>query len=150
MELAVAIVLIGVISLVAIRLFIFSVDGFNIVSSRQNTLQKARFAIAMLDRDLRGISSRNGLKAAVNEIAFTDMESQSVHYLYKDGRLLRNDHPLAEGIKDFTFRFERDDGNAIVSPADSIAYIWNIGVTIIAADKSRSVRLDSKIHPRNF
>lgn len=149
-ELIMTIVIVGIISFIAAQMFLFGFDGYQVVAEREGNLEDGRFALHMLERDLRGWASRDGLVPDASRLEFKDLNDQTIIYEFIGDKLYRNTYLVSENLEQFEFSYLRSDGQKIASPADSIAFIWSVSVKVGVRKGTNVITLQTQVHPRNL
>lgn len=150
-ELVVAIALVTALSLVLGRLLLSGVAAFNYATARKQALRQARIGLAAISRELRQINGTSGILLATGQsIHFVNVDNEQVTLAYADGRVLRNDVPLARGVTSFMLRYFNQQGVELTQPIQDPSEIRAIRVHIQVTVEGKQVELETEVRPRNL
>jgi prepilin-type N-terminal cleavage/methylation domain-containing protein len=149
-EVVITIVVMSIIALIAAMIIASGMSGYSGEVDRADVHYQARLAMERIAREARLIRSCADITAPANpssNLAFTDINGSAVTFSVSGGTMLRGADLLAHGITSAQpFRFLDDAGN----PVTACPGIWFVEVAVTATQGSESVRMRTRVHPRNF
>ena len=150
-EVLLAIVMIGAVSVAVSYILILGMNSYSIISDRRDTLQAARLAVNMMSNDFQNIANPATDIASISatSITFTPAGGGSVTYQVSGSNLLRGADVLASNVAVGSgFQYFTVNGASTSSPAQ--VYRIRISVTVNAQDvKSGTVTINSNAFLRN-
>lgn len=155
-ELVLTILLLGIIAAAVSQFVLQAVRSYSVEQSRGNVHSQARLAVERMTREIRGIRSCTAadltLPAAnpFATLAFTDLSGTAVSFTVAGGNLARGADILAQGLTSAQpFRLLDKSGNPTISctvPNEA----WFVEIDLTCVEGGESLRLRSRVHPRNF
>jgi prepilin-type N-terminal cleavage/methylation domain-containing protein len=152
-ELVIAMVIIGLISVTLIPFFKVSLDSYLKTRLGKNTLQSSRIAFNRMVSELKQIPDPlNVWYGSSTQIQFYIPSNGllSTTYQLDGGNLERENVKLAESVKSFTLRYYRSNGTQMSVPFAFSSDVWRIEVDMSVGDNSYQLNLKEQISPRNF
>ncbi|MHB8836178.1 MAG: PilW family protein [Candidatus Methylomirabilia bacterium] len=158
-ELVLTLLILGIIAATVSQFALQGLRSYSTEEDRGDAHSQARLALERVVREARTIRSCADIVGAANPAAtlsFTDIAGTPVAFSVAGGNLLRGASVLARGVTSAQpFRFLDMDGVESTScplPTDPAAPtdVWFVEIDLTCAVGSGSLRLRSRVHPRNF
>lgn len=158
-ELVLTMLILGIIAAVASQFALQGIRSYSTEQDRGDAHSQARLAVERVTREARSIRSCADIVGAANPAAtlsFTDITGVAVAFSVAGGVLNRGGDILAQGVTSAQpFRFLDMNGAASTScplpPNPSAATdIWFVEIDLTCAQATESLRVRSRVHPRNF
>ncbi|MBI1909353.1 MAG: hypothetical protein HYS22_04210 [Deltaproteobacteria bacterium] len=150
LETILVIAVISAIFAVTAELLLRGLSAYQLVSSRQDILERAELAMDRMVREIRllGISSFQGPLGGTT-LTFRDTTGTVTNFSLNGNTLSRGNDSLATGIFSLSFSYWDKNGNSTnaVSKVRRVA----IGLTLMPNDsQTNNITLRSQVFPRNF
>ena len=158
-ELVLTLLILGIIAAVGSRFALQGIRSYSIEQDRGDAHSQTRLAVERVAREARAIRSCADIMGAANPagtLSFTDTSGTSVAFGVAGGNLTRGGSILAQGVTSAQpFRFLDMNGAASTScppPGTPAAAtdIWFVEIDLTCAQGGVSLRVRSRVHPRNF
>ncbi len=129
----------------------YEVNIYDLVTSRKEGLQMARFGLRQMERDLRQIASPDSIfQASADSIRFVDVEHHSLTYRHTGGSIYRNADELIDRVTAFHFIYVDDQGDVLDFPIADLSRIRMISVELTTTVRSRPVSSRMTVTLRNY
>lgn len=154
-ELAIVIVLIGIIAMTASLLVGQAAQSYQKEDNYSSVLNQGRLALERMAREIRTIRSSRAVdifSCAATNLGFIDANGNRVTYNYTGATSTLTEtnglgtHNLADNLSAFGFVYSTPTGGV---PATCSA-IWSITINLTAAQGGDSLPLRISVHPRSF
>lgn len=151
-ELAIVIVLIGIIAMTASLLIGQAAQTYQKEDNYSAILNQGRLALEKMAREIRMIKNPAAISTCTTtpttpqRLIFTDVQGNSITYRYAGGILSDGGNTLADNLSSFTFTYRDSSGN----PTTVCSSIWNITLNLTPAQGGETLPLQITVHPRNF
>ena len=146
-ELVIVIAIIAIISVVTTKMLVQGLTGMLTAQNVVDANWQGQLAIERMSRDIRMIRSSGDITTNTsNDLAFTDINGNSVEYKLTGTDLMRNTQILANGVNTLTFIYKDKNGNTIGGTADGM-YI-NMMLTI--TQKNANYTLGTAVYLRDL
>lgn len=149
-ETVLTIALVGILAGVAAVIIMQGAKSYSTGQSRGEAHQQARFALERMSREARSIRSCGDINAPMNPsaaLSFTDITGNAVAFSVAGVNLMRGADLLAGGVTSAQpFRFLDNAGNETTACPG----IWFIEINLTDTQRTESLILRTRVHPRNF
>lgn len=150
-ELAIVIVLVGIIAMTASLLIGQSAQTYQKEDNYSAALNQGRLALEKMAREIRMVRSASDIILCATVptpafLTFTDVTGNSYAYTYSGTMLTENGNTLADNLTVFTIAYFDKTGAA---PATCSA-IWTVTIHLTASQGGESLPLEITLHPRGF
>lgn len=150
-ELIIVMVLVAVLAGFVGNMIFYEVNIFNLITSRSNALQNSRRTLQTMSRDIRQIMRPDDIfEAAVDSLRFNDVNNFMITYSFVNGQLSKNSDPLVNFVDDFQFTYYDDSGNPLIVPVGDPSNIRSISLKLTTTVNGKSLKMQTKVTPRNF
>ncbi len=145
-EIVLFIVMSGILLGVTTDIMLGQLTTYSFLSSRQNTLSDARYALNRVSNDLLRIPTGGLIAVDASSIDFIDSQGFSTSFNLTSGELRRGAETLLESVSDFQVSALDANGD----PAAVLTDIKKFQVTIVTAplDNEGSLTLSTSVTPR--
>lgn len=151
-ELTLAILIIGIVSVMVSMMLRQGVDAYITEDRQANITNDGRLAIERMAREIRTIRSRTAgdlstMTAAT--LTFTDIDGNpAITYTSGGGNITRSGTILASADSaSLAFSYFQQDG---VTVAAAASQVWTIEINLTLTRGSESQAFRVRVHPRNF
>ena len=155
-ELILTMLILGIIAAVVSQFALQGIRSYSTEQDRGNAHSQARLAVERVVREARSIRSCADIVGAANPsatLSFTDVTGAAVVFSVAGGNLTRGVDTLAQGVTASSlqpFWFLKKDGATPTTSCTTPDDIWFVEIDLTCAEGSESLRLRSRVHPRNF
>jgi prepilin-type N-terminal cleavage/methylation domain-containing protein len=151
-ELVITIVLVGILAGLAALIILQGVRAYADEQSRSDLHYQARLAMERMAREIRLIRSCGDITPPASNpaasITFTDISGTSVNFALAGNNLNRGADLLATGITSAQpFRFLAADGTTTTIACPGI---WFVEITVADTQRTESVQMRTRVHPRSL
>jgi prepilin-type N-terminal cleavage/methylation domain-containing protein len=160
-EIIITIVLIGVLSTIAAVIILQGIRAYSEERTRSDVHYQARIAMERMAREIRTIRSQTAgditTMAAAN-LAFCDITGKAIEFSLAGTVLNRREsatcnppawggwNALANGVGPLTFTYRDVAGASGAAATD----LWFVEIDMTDTQGSETMRMRTKVHPRNF
>jgi prepilin-type N-terminal cleavage/methylation domain-containing protein len=145
-ELILVIMLLGIISVIASKIFSQGISAYLNEQYLMDADWQGRFALERMARRLHVVRSPNDITTATaSNFSFTDINGNTWNYQLSGSNLLENSNTLANGINNLTFTYLTNTG-ATTATLTAIYYV-QISMTITL--NSTNFTLNTTVNLRN-
>jgi len=150
-ELTMVMVISSIVAAFISNLIYYEVNTFDVVVNRKEVGQNSRFALQMMSREIRQISSPDSiLDASSDSLGFVDITGQHILYRYNNPRIFRNNDILLDGVVGFDFDYYDEDASQLAQPIADLSTIRNVTLALTTQLRGQSVSSKISVTPRNF
>ena len=154
LELVVAIIVVGLISVTFVPFFKVNLTSYIRIHLGKNALQSSRIAFDVMMNDIKQITSVNDIDYASSSRIDVDVPNDglgAITYSYSssDQILYREGVKLAESVLSFSIRYYKNDGTEF-NPGGWSPDIWRIEVEMSIGDSDYNLDLKQSVSPRNL
>ena len=149
-EMAIVIVVSGILMSAAVPFFKINVDSYVQVRSGKNIIQSGRVAFNRMMAELHRIEDPLNIWIGdASQIEFYLGLRKIVYELYGDV-IYRNDERFIENVQSFNLTYYREDGVTKATPFSSDSDVWRLGIVLVIGDGTSNFTLTGQISPRNL
>jgi len=149
-EMAIVLVVTGILISASAPFFRMNVDSYIQVRNGKDVLQSARIAFNRMMAEMHRIeNSLNITRGSSSSIRFW-LGLQYVKYELDDNYLLRDGERFIDQVQGFTISYYRDDGTLKNTPFWWDSDVWRIQIELIVGDESNNYLLRGQVSPRNI
>lgn len=164
-ELIFSIVLIGIIGVIAAQVFLFSTRSVLTGNQVREATQVNRIAMDRMVREIRNVRGPRCVAAAdPNTFTFVDGDNTTISFGIVAGSLVRNGDVLVNNATGPVFSYFNNTGaditagpplvcgppNTCSNTLCAATNIWTVQIDLTTVSGTESMRLRSRVHPRNF
>jgi len=149
-ELILTIVLIGILFGLGSLVLIQGLDSYAHIFARNTTLQRARYAMERMVREIRIISDQNNSLRSIQgtQLSFIDAASLETDFHWTGQTLWRGNDRLSDDVTALNFTGFRDD-NVVTSAAPQVRRV-RIQLTVAPPGQTAPLVLRTDIFLRNY
>lgn len=146
-EIALVVVLLGLISTAVVRFYSQQLIATQTMQNASDAFWQARLAMERMVIDIRSIQSTNAITTNTsNTLAFTDVNNSTYTYTLSGTNLLCNSRVLASGINSLTFSYFDKNGTSTAT----LANVRYIKVAINVTKNNTNVNLTTSVYLREM
>lgn len=135
MEVAIVIVLMGIVAVMSGGLLLQGSRGTNQAEALDELDWKAREGFERLSRELRSIRPTSMTTLTASQLSYTSVEGESVSFVVSGSTLTRNGTTLLDGISSFSFSYYTNAG-AVTAVAANVRLIQFTGTFTLSNQTS--------------
>ena len=152
LELILAMVLIGIVSIFISGVTFYEINLYDSLSNKTDKLQISRDALRMISRDIRHVMAPDSISQAnLNSIQFDDVDDLTIAYSFSNNQIFRNGNLVQNSVQNLEFEYFDSSGNQLTSPVSNPSQIRTISIDLTTElGNNQSLNLKAKIYPRNF
>jgi len=151
-EMAVVVLVMGLITVAILPYIKVSVTSYTTISLGKHTTQSARIAFSRMFSEMKMIESWQELDVVNDDrIRFDIPGENNIYYYYHplSKILRRNNIPFLEMVQSFVIRYFRSDGSEKTS-FSTMSDIWRIEIEMEVGDGETIVVLHGQVSPRGI
>src|ERR1700693_846261 len=148
-ELVIVIVLVGIIAMTASLLIGYTAQTYQKEDNYSTIANQDRLALEEMAREIRLIRTPADITSSCSSttaLNFTDSNGSLVAYSFSGSTLSAGANTLANNLTSFAFTYY-DKNGALTT---TCASVWNVTISLTAAQGSDSLSMRTTLHPRSF
>lgn len=152
-ELAIVIVVSGILIASSVPFFKINVDSYVKVRQGKDILQSSRIAFNRMMSELHKINDPLGIAYGSSSRIDFNVPNDGwgyITYRERNGRIERESRKLIDYVQDFTIRYYRADGSQKNTPFWYDSDVWRIQLEIVVGDGENNYTLRGQVSPRNI
>jgi len=148
-EMAIVIVVTGILITAAAPFFRLNVDSYIQVRNGKDIIQSGRIGFNRMMVELHRIEDPLDISYASSSSIHFIVGSELIVYELYDNVLLRNDKRFIDQVHGFTVYYYRDDGMLKSTPFAYDSNVWRIQIELTVGDETNNFLLRGQVSPRN-
>jgi prepilin-type N-terminal cleavage/methylation domain-containing protein len=155
-ELAMVIVIVGVLAGVSSMYIRETINLWRFLTFRSEVVAQGRLALIRMDREIRQVKDKNSIStASATQFQFTDISDNSINFYLSGNNLMRklnalNPDVLASDVTVLNFKYYGRDNSELARPVADTTQIYRIGIELTVESGGQSNTLKSQVYPRNI
>ena len=148
-EMAIVLVVTGILITASAPFFRLNVDSYIQVRNGKDIMQSGRIGFNRMIAELHRIEDPLDIVyASSSSVQFIVGPDLIVYELYNN-YLLRNDERFIDQVQGFAIYYYRDDGTLKSTPFSYDSNVWRIRIELVVGDENNNFLLRGQVSPRN-
>lgn len=150
-EMAVVVVVTGIIIVAILPYIKVNVNSYTSISMGKHTTQSARIAFSRMLSEMKMVERWQDLDVCrSSRISFDIPGESNIYYRFTDGVLTRNDEIFLELVHRFVLKYYESDGTDMGSWFWDYWNIWRIEIEMEVGDGENNLVLQGQVSPRGI
>jgi prepilin-type N-terminal cleavage/methylation domain-containing protein len=149
-EMAIVLVVTGILITASAPFFRLNVDSYIQVRNGKDIIQSGRIGFNRMMSELHRIEDPLDITYASSSSIHFIVDSKLIVYELYNNVLLRNDERFIDQVQGFTVYYYQDDGILKSTPFSYDSNVWRIQIELTVGDESNNFLLRGQVSPRNI